>query len=214
MSKEKETKERKRVVVEEVEAPVTSEVISSTELQKEEPKEAPKPDILKEAAKTEAPPPPTKSSSVIWWILIPGIFLLGALLGGIVFYQKGVNKGVTQTPTPIALGQPSTEPTSTPSAEVDLTKYSLIVQNGAGVAGAAGEAKSLLVKAGFKVSSTGNAASYDFTKTIIKAKTGTDAAFLASLTETLAKTYVLDKNQTLPNSSKDGVIIIIGSSKK
>jgi hypothetical protein len=88
------------------------------------------------------------------------------------------------------------------------------VQNGSGIPGEAGKVKDLLTTAGFKVSSTGNATSYDFTKTVIKAKVDVPAAFLTQLTTALGKTYTLDSNQALATSSANAVIVIVGSSKK
>jgi hypothetical protein len=212
-----EGKERKRIVVEEV---------STKEA------EMPEPKISEEGASTNAPfenesvltekepessketpefIPAKKSGSPALWIIIPGIFLLGALLGGIVFYQRGVNKGQTE---PIPTETPSeVNPTPTPSAEVDLEKYSVSVLNGSGIPGEAGKAKDLLVTAGFKVGSTGNASTYDFTKTIIRAKEGVDAAYVTKLSETLGEVYVVGKNETLPESSKDEVQVVVGSSK-
>jgi hypothetical protein len=227
MPDETEKKGRKRVVVEEVETPVNTEVVSSKELQKEEPT----PEISEEAVKTEVadespapvkdtPPderlsrPDSKNSFVVWWIIIPGIFLLGALLGGIVFYQKGISKGATLTASP----EPSAEnpietPSATPEAKVDLTEFSVNILNGSGIAGEAGKAKDLLTGAGFKVSGTGNASSYNFTKTVIKAKASVDSEFLTKLAETLGKNYSLDKNQTLSDSVTDDIQVVVGSTK-
>jgi len=104
---------RKRMVVEEVkpeEAPKkeerkeeqpkpdileTGEKVSSEELTKgekegmveEKPIERETQEIVPESPKRK------KSISPAFWIVIPGIFLLGAILGGIVFYQRGINKG-------------------------------------------------------------------------------------------------------------------------
>lgn len=222
-----EEKERKRMVVEEV---------KSDESPKEETKESkvsPKPEILTEAAKDTSPieietptenekpvtpasteaPDPKKSSSIALWIIIPGIFLLGAILGGIVFYQKGVNKGEEPIPTPIAGSEASPSPSSSPSASLNLTKYTINIFNGSGIAGEAGKAKTLLTTNGFKVGSTGNAAAYDYTKTIIKAKSTVDSAYTSALSTALGKTYVVDTVQTLASSSADTVQVVIGSSK-
>lgn len=237
----KEDKERKKLVVEEVEAPVTEEMVSSTEL-------SPAPEITEEAAKTETsevvetpkeeieqeiheeehhlhdihtnmPPsaspenPEKKSGNPIWWILIPGIFLLGALLGGIVFYQKGVNTGETQTPTPSPTVEASASPSASPVSKADLTKYPINVQNGSGIPGAAGTVKDLLTSAGFKVSATGNAATYDYTDTIIEAKSDVPAGFLSQLKTTLSASYSVGTNVALKDSSTDEVIVIVGSTK-
>jgi len=156
---------------------------------------------------------PKKTGSPIFWILIPGIFLLGAILGGIVFYEKGVANTQIATPIPTTIPIVTVTPTASPSASVDLTKYSISILNGSGIPGEAGKAKTLLTGAGFKVGTTGNAATYNFTKTIIKAKTTVDANFVSALSTALGKTYVVDTTQTLATSSANNVQVVIGSSK-
>jgi hypothetical protein len=148
-------------------------------------------------------------------IIIPGIFLLGALLGGIYFYQKGVS-GVSPeaTPTPNYNNTVTPSPTSTPtSTQLDLTKYPINVMNGSGTPGQAGTVKDLLTGAGFKVSAAGNAASYDYTKTVIKVKADVPQEFVTKLSDTLSKNYVLDTKQALATSSADSVQVIVGSTK-
>lgn len=153
-----------------------------------------------------------KSSSPILWILVPGIFLLGALLGGIFFYQKGIknNSSPTSSPTPVGTME---SPTPTPSAEVDNTKYSVRVENGSGVAGAAGVVQDILDTAGFDVSGVGNASSYDYTDTIIQAKSDVSSDFISTLKETLAKSYSVGKTAILDDSSDYEVIVVVGTSK-
>jgi len=217
MPNKEDSKERKRMVVEEV---ASAEPPKKTEVEA-------KPQILDEAAKvssqeiiskeniqlSEAKPVKTKKQiSPVFWIIIPGIFLLGAILGGIVFYQKGVNRGQTETtatPTPSSVAVPS----ASPSASVDLTKYTISIFNGSGIAGEAGRAKTLLTGAGFQVGSTGNAATYDYTKTIIKAKSTVGVAYLTTLSAALGKTYVVDTTQPLASSSADTIQVVIGNSK-
>jgi hypothetical protein len=233
MPTKEETKERKRMVVEEVKAEETPKA-DETEKVIVEPVE---PKILEEAAKDvvspesesvanetckevrpldsreENPIEPKKSPSIVLWIIIPGIFLLGAILGGIVFYQKGVNSGATETSTPVTESTSTPVVSASPSATIDLTKYSVTIFNGSGIAGEAGRAKTLLTDEGFKVGTTANAATYDYTKTIIKAKSTVEEAFVTALSEALGKMYVVDTAQTLSTSSADAVQVIIGSSK-
>ncbi|MGA3292036.1 MAG: LytR C-terminal domain-containing protein [Candidatus Microgenomates bacterium] len=219
MADKEEIKERKRMIVEEVKEPTTTTPqilpeaakVSSTVLEEED-KSGEKSIIDENVA--PVPTQPKKSSSLALWIIIPLIFILGAILGGVVFYLKGVNKGQEEsnTPTPEAsIATPA--PLASPSATIDLTKYSITVFNGSGIAGEAGKVKDLLTSAGFTVGSTGNAATYDYTKTIIKAKTTVDADFLTQLSMTLSKNYVLDSNQTLATSSAVDVQVFVGSSK-
>lgn len=163
------------------------------------------------------PAPQLTSSNTIspFVIIIPGIFLLGALLGGIYFYQKNVNSDVPPSPSPTltVVTQGTNSPTATPAATVDFTKYAINIMNGSGIVGEAGKVKTLVEGAGFKVSATGNASSYDYTKTVIKAKADVPADFLAKLSTTLSKNYVLDNNAVLSISSPDMVQVIIGSTK-
>jgi hypothetical protein len=149
-------------------------------------------------------------------IIIPGVLLLGALLGGIVFYQRGISseETIVSTPTPnYENTTASPSPSATAGAVLDLSKYPINVKNGSGISGQASVVKDLLVTAGFTVSGTGNAESYDFTKTVIKAKADVPDAFLTQLSTALSKNYVLDANQSLATSSSNIVEVIVGSTK-
>lgn len=146
-------------------------------------------------------------------IIIPGVLLLGALLGGVYFYQKGVSPSSEPTPTAEATISPSTVPSASPSAKLDLTKYPINVANGSGIPGMAGSTKTVLTNAGFKVGSTGNADNYDYTDTIVQVKSDVPQEFITTLTTLLSKTYSLAKVQTLDSTSKDEVVVIVGSSK-
>lgn len=148
-------------------------------------------------------------------IIIPGVLLLGALLGGIYFYQKNI---VATQPTPLPAGTdisetPIATPTASPSSKLDLTKFPINVENGSGIPGTAGTAKDLLTKAGFKVSATGNAETYDYTDTVIETQASVPAEFVAKLTATLSTTYKVGTPKSLPASSSDEVVVIIGSNK-
>lgn len=151
-------------------------------------------------------------------ILIPGVLLLGAVLGGIYFYQKSLSNHPSASPTPfenLATSEPSvaTNPSASPSAKLDLTKYPIDVQNGVGIPGTAASAKDLLTKAGFKVTATGNADNYNYTNTIIKTKSDVPADFVTKLQTTLSGIYSVAKPQTLDSTSTYEVVVIIGSSK-
>ncbi len=234
MVDKEETKERKRMVVEEV-GDVASQKVEEPE--KEAVNEPVKPEILEEAAKDtvsdESKPEtekveenkkpeaanecrniePRKSPSIALWIIIPGIFLLGAILGGIVFYQRGVKSIQEGTPSPIATSISVPTASTSPSPLVDPEKFTISIFNGSGISGEAGKAKALLTAAGFRVGTTANAATYDYTKTIIKAKSTVDTAYVDALSAALAKTYVVDTVQTLASTSADTIQIVIGSSK-
>lgn len=147
-------------------------------------------------------------------IILPGLLLLGALLGGIIFYQKNVNNinpEESPTPSPEEVIEPTASPVASPTAT--LTKYNINIMNGSGISGEAGKAKTLVETSGFKVGKTGNASSYDFTKTIIKAKSTVEKDYLDALSKALGKNYTVDTIQTLATSSSDDVQIVVGSLK-
>lgn len=163
--------------------------------------------------KTEPTPISQNQSSNPLWIIIPGIFLLGALLGGVIFYQKSLNKAANATASPTPSSEVTPAPSASPSASLDLSKYSINVENGSGISGEAGNASNILTAAGFKVSATGNADAYSYTKTIIKTKSDVPQAFIDQVSSALSKTYVLGTSQTLPDTSSDEIVVIVGSTK-
>jgi len=210
-------KPRKMMVIEEVEksTPIDKEPEVVDETEKVSSQELISKDNVQIADTGIATSAPLTSSrkliSPFFWIIIPGIFILGMILGGIVFYQKGVNKGETISDTPTPTPQTSASPSTT--TVVDLTKYTIVVLNGSGIAGEAGKVKTLLTDAGFDVGSTGNAATYDYTKTIIKSQKIVDAAFISELSTALGKSYVVESSQSLATSSADKIQVVIGTSK-
>ncbi len=240
----KDSKERKRMVVEEVvsENPAPSEsqpveeksellgvvkekveelqdltqdigasVEKSVEVQEEIVKVAEKVEPVVSPQEVRVPMP-AKGPSV-WLILIPGVLLLGALLGGIVFYEKSIKPAAEATPTPLATSEATVVPSASPSAKLDLSKYPVNVENGSGIPGTATSAKDLLTKGGFTVSATGNASTYDYSDTIIQTKSDVPASFVTKLTTTLSGIYKVGTPTSLPASSTDEVVVIIGSSK-
>lgn len=206
MSKDK--KPETRVIVEEIPAPIN------------EPEE--KKDVIPEEEDKPVEKKVDNKSSTnfnIFWIILPGIMLLGLLMGGIVAYYSGLNKfksseeaaANNSTPQPSITVESS--PSASPAAKIDLTKYKIKILNGSGIKGEAGKVQALLEKAGFTIESTGNASKYDYTKTIIQAKEGVDNAFLAQLEKNLSQTYKLDKSTVLKDSETSSIIIVVGSSK-
>jgi len=204
-----EEKKSMRMVVEEIGNP--KEEVKPTEevaIDKPQVEEIIKPEPVKE-----------KSSFNILWILIPGMLLLGLLIGGIFAYVFGIQKISTSQPTDSEETQnitveptisPTTKPTASPSAS--LSKYKIKILNGSGIKGEAGKVQTLIEKAGFTVLSTGNASTYDFTKTQISIKTGVDQEFITSLIKTLEKNYQLEDTKTSSSQAND-VTLTVGSLK-
>lgn len=207
-----EEKKKMRMVVEEVGSPKeevkpAGEVINS-EAVKEEPVK------VKEETK-----PQKDSSFNILWMLIPGMLLLGLLIGGIFAYIFGIQKISDTKKTDTSENQnitvePTVSPTAKPTASssANLSKYKIKILNGSGIKGEAGKVQTLVEAAGFSVLSAGNAATYDYTKTQITIKTGIDPDFISSLVETLKKDYQLEDTKTVSSQTND-VTVIVGNLK-
>lgn len=160
------------------------------------------------------------SSFSFFWVIVPGIVLLGLLMGGIIAYFSGLQKlNPAESNQKVSISEVFPSPTlnplpsASPKAQIDLTQYKIKILNGSGIKGEAGKAKDLLEQAGFVVEAVGNAKTYDYQKTIIQAKAAVEESFLTKLSESLAKTYEMGKNETLKDSEDSAVIVIIGSSK-
>lgn len=234
---EKEKHERHRIVVEEVESPreasleeksvevidentkVSSEKLTSEKVQivEEKPVEnitPPQPSQQPALQNIPTQLPVKKQKSPIFWILVPGIFILGAVLGGVIFYQKGINTiNVEESPTPVPTTVSSATPIPTSTPSVDISEFEIAIFNGSGTAGEAGKVKTLLETAGFTVASTGNAATYDYTDTIIKAKATVDKSVIDIIKTTLSKSYSVGNNETLSSSATTDIQVVVGSSK-
>ena len=160
-----------------------------------------------------------ESSFNILWILIPGMLLLGLLIGGIFAYVFGIQKisdikktdtSESQNITAESTVSQTAKPTASPSAS--LSKYKIKILNGSGIKGEAGKVQTLIESAGFTVLSTGNAATYDYTKTQITIKTGIDPDFVSTLAATLKKSYQLENTKTVSSQTND-ITIIVGNLK-
>lgn len=156
-------------------------------------------------------------SDVKLFVLVAVItaLVVAALAGGIYVYLNGINKLSTPTPTPsetpIIMETPEPTATASPAAEVKLSTYKVQILNGSGKIGEANKAKALLEKEGFVVGSTANAASFDFTDTIIKAKATVAESVVNTAKDALSKTYSVKIGDTLPASSAYDIVVTVGS---
>lgn len=92
---------------------------------------------------------------------------------GVVFGYNKLSKTKISLPSissPTATPIPSPTPTAKPIPELDRSKLNIKILNGSGVAGKAGEFKSLLENKKYKEIITGNADKYDFKTTVIEYK--------------------------------------------
>ncbi len=147
----------------------------------------------------------------VFFIVIT-LFLLGAISGGFIYFQKGVNKpSINPTPTET----PKITPTITKAPEeiVNLKNISINVLNGSGISGEAGRVKDLLIKGGFdndKIK-TGNADSYDYSNINLSAKENISNKVLDIIKDTLKDKYKISKDiKTLNEESNFDIEIIVG----
>lgn len=194
---------------EEKSIPKEEEQISSDEV-KEWLKEV-RPDTTKENEKGRGP----GAKTVV--IIVVVLLLLGALVGGVLYFQKGVGEEATQPTNTTSETTPSVTPVPTQvEEEVDLKQLSVSVLNGSGKAGEAGKVEDLLVESGFSEDkiTTGNADSYDYEETAVSLKVGLSAKVMDAVKISLTDVYALDTSgDELEENSSYDIVIIVGSKK-
>lgn len=194
----------------------------STSASQEEPvtpkKEAPKKSILipvdekepeGETKKTEG----DDSKISTFWVIALVFFIIASLVGGgVLIFKAGVEKGRLEagaTPTAQATATPAA--TATPLTEVKREDLKLQVLNGTGKAGVAAAAKEYLEGLGYKDVKAGNAASSDFSETVISIK-DSKKDFLETLKADLAKKYkVSASTSTLSSGSDYDAVVTLGA---
>lgn len=125
---------------------------------------------------------------------------------------------ITSEPLPTESPTPSLTPTLTPTPTINpvdkttglnRSKLSVTVQNGSGVAGAAGKAADILKGLGYNVSSSGNANNYDYQNVSIQVKAAS-SQFLALLKKDLASYTIGSNSADLSTSFSSDALVIIG----
>lgn len=147
-------------------------------------------------------------------IIIILLFLLGAIVGGVLYFQKGVEKPSTDqnNNTETEISQTAT-PTPQEEEKIDLTNITVSVLNGSGIAGEAGKVKNLLITGGFSEDkiTTGNADKYDYLGISISQKENLSDNVTEALNKTLSDTYdVTISEDNLQENSTYDVVIIVG----
>lgn len=203
-----ETKTVKAASTEKEKPSNENEQISSDEV-KEWLKEV-RPDTSKENEKGRGP----KAKIVVLIVLI--LLVLGAVVGGVLYFQKGVKEEGQEGGS---MTTPESTPTSSPvptqvEEEVDLKMLSVSVLNGSGVTGEAGKVKSLLVEGGFaedKVAA-GNADKTNYEETTVSLKKDLSQKVVEAIKASLADEYAVTVSEgTLEENSTYDVVIIVGS---
>lgn len=209
-----EVAKKKMVVVEEVvdqpEEVKKEEVVEDTQVEKTQ--EVQTPEVVET---TETVAEETEKTNYLW-IIVPTALLVGALAGGLITYFSGLSSlegNSTPTPTPIATEMPKVDEQEKEEEdrEFDRSTVKLQVLNGSGVSGLAGKAKTMLEGLGYKSVAVGNAATSDFTETVISVK-DSKKELVDFLVKDLSKDYqVSDKTEVLPASSAYDFVITLGN---
>ncbi|MBI4079287.1 MAG: LytR C-terminal domain-containing protein [Candidatus Levybacteria bacterium] len=115
----------------------------------------------------------------------------------------------TKTPTPPPAGGPTTNPVDKATG-LDRSLLSVEVQNGSGKAGAASAVSDLLKGLGYKVTSVGNADSFDYENTVIQVASG-KSTYLDLLKKDLSVSYTIGTaSATLTASTSADAVVIVG----
>lgn len=155
---------------------------------------------------------------LLFVITIITALVVGFISGGVYVYVTGVKQETptqtaTPTSTPTVSATPIVSATPTPvavNADV-LAALKVSVLNGSGQIGGAGKIKALLENAGFKVGTTGNASSFNYTDTIIQTTDKVSADVVAILKKSLSRDYSVEVGKALPTDSKWDIVVTAGS---
>lgn len=172
-----------------------------------------KPDTSKEVEKGS-----TFNGKIVL-VAIVIVLIVGAIVGGVFYYKKGVTNPKTDDkpqPLPVTVVPTTTEasPTTT-QQEVALKDLKVQVLNGSGKVGEAGVVKTALTKAGFTAGNitTGNASSYNFTDTEVSLKEGISDSVFNDIKKALGENYSVVQKDNLGASASFDVVITVGKAK-
>ncbi len=222
-------KRRIRQIVEEIEVPQTTAAETPTPVTPEPVPEtpvSPAPVAPQEPVAPETPPIDFSAETEkpnffkLFLITIGVALIVAAIAGSLYVYFSGISKTKKQSPsqTPSSTLPPtptqtpsSTTPSPSPIPAEKLSSLKINILNGSGKIGVASNAKSLVEKVGFKVTSTGNAQTFDFTDTIIQVKGTIDASIVDLLKQALSSNYQVKVGDKLNSSNNFDIVITVGS---
>ncbi|OGM28601.1 hypothetical protein A2801_01810 [Candidatus Woesebacteria bacterium RIFCSPHIGHO2_01_FULL_41_10] len=157
------------------------------------------------------------SLKFILMIAIVSALVAAIVSGGVYVYLNSAStakspvEDVEPTSTPVVVVP---EATSTPEPQtVDLESFSVSVLNGSGAAGAAGAGQTLMEEAGFSVTDTANAGSYDFKNTVVQVKASVPAVVVESAKNALSSDYTVEVGDPLDDASEYDIVVTIGTTK-
>jgi hypothetical protein len=215
---EKEEKKRIKPVIEEIgEEELGGKETEEVKVDEEkagEPEESEEESEEESVTQEESEPKKSNFKAIFFTALISAV-VTAALGGGIYVYSTGASlKSVgqeVQDKVTRATPAPTPIPTPTPTPEPVIDAYSVSVLNGSGTVGAAGEAEDLLTKAGFDVTNTGNAKTFDFEETVIQVKGDVPQAVIDKLEEVLSESYSVTTGEALEETSTYDIVVTVGS---
>lgn len=105
------------------------------------------------------------------------------------------------------LGTQSAQPDST---SLNLSQYSIQILNGTGTPGQAGQAKKLLLEAGFEKIQVGNAPTYDYQQTQVSLHPTAPSQLFQTLQDTLQDSFSATLSSQLDSSSDFDAVITTG----
>ncbi len=218
--KESSEKERIKPVIEELvdERPHYEKTNSDSE---SEPEEVPleTSEIPDKSEVIMVPPPATTKKRLSFlpiMITLMVALLVGSLIGGVVVYTNGISKLASPSPSPSS-GSPTPSAIQTPivsaspSPTPNYVNFKINILNGSGKIGEANKVKALIEKAGFKVSTTGNAATFDFKDTVIQSKKAIPQEAIDKLTAAISSSYETEVGKVLVDSGAYDITITVGS---
>lgn len=164
------------------------------------------------------------SHSKTYIIAILTIVSFLGIIGGLFAYRNMFLKKTESpkaSPVPTKLPSPtasvSTTPSqtqSTPSAEIDLSLYTVSVLNGSGIEGEATRFSDILKENGYNVVNIGNADSATYEKTEVRHKKDVPNDVILGLDKIINSLYDFSISANLETDSESDIIIIIGSAVK
>jgi hypothetical protein len=144
-------------------------------------------------------------------LLIIGILILVGILGYVIYRSASGKNEVVTEPTPFeneATGTlPSTNPTSSPSATIDKSKYKIQIQNGTGITGEAAYLEGILKGLGYTNITVGNAATQSAVDTQVSFSSTVPSNVVTEVTTKLESIYQSVKTVNSTSTTYDIVII-------
>lgn len=158
-----------------------------------------------QANKTTTIPPQPRFSKGLIITFIAVIILVAVIIGGILYSRSVSTKQIeiepTSTPAPTATSTPTPE-------EVNLSDYSLQIQNGSGTPGEAGKVQKILETEGFEDIEATNADSYDYKNTQVLVKEDVPNQVYQAIDQALNDQYTPEKLPLKASSDYDVVVIV------